>query len=104
MNGFKVVMVVALVMALMGCATTEEQTGSRDFTNLCAAADINKDGSIDQEEFLAGAADKEKARQTFLQCDQDKNGLISQEEAERNKWLIQQEMMKRQSLRLLEPR
>lgn len=98
------IMVVAVAaVVITGCATTNEMT-NRDFSTMCIAIDKNRNGFIDKEEFLADAKDKDQASRIFFQCDLDKDGLISKEEAEQNKKLMQREILKREALRLVGPR
>ena len=104
MNGLKVTMIFAVAMTVIGCATMNEQPASRDFPALCTAIDKNHDGVIDKEEFLFGAKDPHEASQVFLQCDRNKDGVINQEEAQQAQKVMQKEIMKREALRLTEPR
>ena len=104
MNLCKTIMLITVTVVIMGCATTNGQMADQDFAKMCIAIDKNRDGSIDKTEFLADAKNKEEAHRIFLQCDQDKDGLISKEEAEYNKQLMQREVLKRQALRLVGPR
>jgi Ca2+-binding EF-hand superfamily protein len=104
MKTFKVTMFLAVAMAVIGCATMDEQPASRDYAKLCTAMDKNCDGVIDKEEFLFGAKDPHEAYQVFLQCDRNKDGVIDKEEAQQAQKLMQREMLKREALRLVEPR
>ena len=104
MNRFKALVTgLAAVMMIIGCATMNEQTASRDFPAVCTALDRNSDGVIDKEEFLAGSNNRDQATQIFHQCDMNQDGVISQEEALRNQKLIQNENLKREVLRLTGP-
>jgi Ca2+-binding EF-hand superfamily protein len=105
MNRFKALVTgLAAVMMIIGCATMNEQTASRDFPAICTALDRNNDGVIDKEEFLAGSNNRDRATQLFHQCDMNQDGVISKEEALRNQKLIQNENLKREVIRLTGPR
>lgn len=104
MNGLRIVILIMAVTMTIGCATMNNQMASRDFTAMCVAIDRNRDDVIDREEFLTGAKDVHEANQVFRQCDLNKDGVISIEETEQNKKLLQREIMKREALRLLGPR
>jgi Ca2+-binding EF-hand superfamily protein len=105
MNTMKMMVAgVAAAMLITGCATRDDTAASHDFTKLCVAVDKNNDGKIDMNEFLAGAKDREQASQVFRQCDLNSDGAISQEEAQKNKNLMQREILKREAIRLTEPR
>lgn len=105
MNRFKaLVMGLVAVTMIIGCATMNEQPASRDFPAVCTALDRNRDGVIDKEEFLAGSVNRDQAAQIFSKCDLNQDGVISQEEALRNQKLIQNENLKREVLRLTDPR
>jgi Ca2+-binding EF-hand superfamily protein len=102
MNGFKaLVMGLAAVMMLIGCATMNEQSASQDFPAVCTALDRNSDGVIDKEEFLAGSNNPDRATQIFSQCDMNRDGVVSKEEALRNQKLIQNQNLKREVIRLI---
>lgn len=98
------VMGFAMFVSVVGCATTNEQAAKRDFPAICTALDRNGDGVIDQEEFLAGSNDRDKATQIFQACDMNQDGVISKEEALRNQKLIQNQNLKREVIRLSVPR
>jgi Ca2+-binding EF-hand superfamily protein len=104
MKTFKVTMFFAVAMTVIGCATMDEQPASRDFAKLCTAMDKNRDGVLDKEEFSFGAKDPHEASQVFLQCDRNKDGVIDKEETQQAQKLMQKEILKREALRLVEPR
>ena len=104
MNNLEVFIFLVVTMTMGGCATVNEQRASGDFITMCTAIDKNRDGVIDKEEFLAGAKNQQTAQRVFLQCDLNNDGVISMEEAQKSQKLMQKEMMKREALRLTEPR
>lgn len=95
---------LAAVIMIIGCATMDEPTASRDFPAVCTALDRNNDNVIDKEEFLAGSKNPDRATQIFHTCDMDQDGVISKEEALRNQKLMQSENLKREVIRLSGPR
>jgi Ca2+-binding EF-hand superfamily protein len=94
----------AAALLITGCATMDDTAASHDFTKLCVAVDKNNDGKIDMNEFTAGAKDQEQASQVFRQCDLNSDGAITQEEAQKNRNLMRQELMKREVIRITGPR
>jgi Ca2+-binding EF-hand superfamily protein len=105
MDNLTVLVFFVMTLTMNGCATVNEQRVCGDITAMCAALDKNRDGVIDKEEFLAGAKDPEAAERIFRQCDLNNDGVISMEEAQKSqKLLMRKGIMKREALRLTEPR
>ena len=98
---------IFLIVALMlgGCATeTPQQQASNDYKALCRVIDTHHGGAITKEEFLAAAKDKKTAANVFLLCDINRNGVLEAQEAQQAKRMMEKRIMKREALRLTEPR
>jgi hypothetical protein len=76
---WRIAMVVAALL-MPGCATTQDQGSKADKDALCSALDVNHDGKITKEEFVARAADKNKASEIFDKCDSGKQGYLTYDE------------------------
>jgi hypothetical protein len=104
MKGLKILMVIVAGAMIFGCATTTSQTESPYSTKLCEALDQNCNGVVDRDEFLAGFVDRNQANQLFNQCDLNRDGVLSKDELEQCKQLIQNTNMKQSVMRLVGPR
>jgi Ca2+-binding EF-hand superfamily protein len=74
------IIALALLLAALlmgGCATTEEKKAQAERDALCASLDLNRDGKITKEEFVARATDKNKAAEIFDKCDSGKKGFLT---------------------------
>lgn len=85
-------LVVAAALLMAGCATTQDQGSKAEKDALCAALDLNHDGKITKEEFVARAADKNKAAEIFDKCDSGKKGYLTYEEVWGQRVLIPPEI------------
>ena len=105
MNGFRFILLAALIMAL-GCGggstTTTRSTAPRssgsDFAQLCRAVGA-EGGKMSREQFLAKSKDKQAAAKLFDACDANRDRMITEEEARQGNI----EGMKRQAIRLTSP-
>jgi Ca2+-binding EF-hand superfamily protein len=88
---------------VVSCATTTSQKGIRYSSSMYNTIDLNHDGVIDRDEFLAAAVDRNQANQIFNQVDTNKDNVISREEAEQNKMVMEQTIMKREAMRMVAP-
>ena len=69
----------ARLRAAEGQATATPQKGN-DRAARFDARDLNHDGKLSREEFLATASNKKTARARFEKADTDKDGFLSREE------------------------
>lgn len=103
MKGGRLITVAVLVAAL-GCGggtsttTAPRSTGSSDFARLCRAVGA-EGGTISREQFLAKAQDKEAAAELFDACDANRDRMLSEAEAERERM----DQLKQQVIRLTTP-
>jgi hypothetical protein len=84
MNGCRIIIMVALILALVcgvdpSAATAQTPPGS-EFANLCRAVGA-KEGKISREQFIAKAKDKDAAAQLFDACDANHDKTITEKEA-----------------------
>jgi hypothetical protein len=84
MNGCRIIIMVALILALVcgegpSAATAQPPAGS-EFANLCRAVGA-KEGNITREEFIAKSKDKDAAAQFFDACDANHDKIITEKEA-----------------------
>jgi hypothetical protein len=107
MKGLRMITIIMAVTLVFSCAPAGKQVVSQKdyWNNLCSVLHTDPNKAITKGEFLAGAQDVNRAEQVFNQC--EKNGVISREEAEKNKELIlnaiKQGVMKREAMRLVGP-
>jgi Ca2+-binding EF-hand superfamily protein len=106
MPRYAVSLVLAAALLLAGCATVPDpMVSDTQFMAMFEAMDTDRDGYISEEEFLAAYHDREQAREIFHAADLDGDGRISLEEAlARRQMIVRREMLKRDVLRLTEPR
>jgi Ca2+-binding EF-hand superfamily protein len=83
------VLLMTLGLLLNACASTNQQTSQDNFGALCRAIDTNQDGSIQRDELLAAAKNKEDAAAMFDMCDVERKGSITYDQAYRNRMLQQ---------------
>jgi Ca2+-binding EF-hand superfamily protein len=88
---------------IFSCATTKAQKGTPYSPSMFDAIDRNHNGVIERDEWLAAAMDRNQANQIFDQVDTNKDNVISRDEAEQNKALMEQTIMKREALRMVGP-
>jgi len=89
MNGVKILIwMVAVLVLLGGCATTQTQASKKDYESLCTALDHDRDGKISQQELISGAKDKPEVARLFQLCDTNKDGYLSLEEYHNQKLAI----------------
>ena len=89
----KIVLAAGLAALLVaGCATTEDKQAQADRDNLCANLDVNHDGKITKEEFVARATDKNKAAEIFDKCDSGKKGYLTYDDVRRQYILLPPEI------------
>ena len=93
---------------VFSCASTGGQVGTQTGTHyspsMFDAIDRNHNGVIERDEWLAVAVDRNQANQIFNQADANKDNVVSREEANQYKALMQQSTMKQEALRLVGPR
>jgi len=85
-------LVVVTALLIAGCATTQDQGSKAEKGALCSALDLNHDGKITKEEFVAQAADKSKAAEIFDKCDSGKKGYLTYDEVWENRVLVPPEV------------
>jgi Ca2+-binding EF-hand superfamily protein len=89
----RITLLLCLAALLMsGCATTEDKKAQADIDALCASLDLNQDGKITKEEFVARATDKKKAAEIFDMCDSRKKGYLTYEDVQRQYKFVPAEM------------
>ena len=89
------IIALALLLAALligGCATTEDKKAQADIDALCASLDLNQDGKITKEEFVARATDKKKAAEIFDTCDSGKKGYLTYDDVRQQYQLLPPEI------------
>jgi len=82
-------MVPLLAVSLMiGCATTQDQEAKAKTAALCSALDVDHNGKISKEEFMAQASDKNKALEVYNKCDVSNKGYLTYEEVMSNRLIL----------------
>jgi Ca2+-binding EF-hand superfamily protein len=103
MNVMKLLMIFVAGAMIFSCASTSGQVGTRYSPSMFDAIDQNHNGVIERDEWLAVAMDRNQANQIFNQADENKDNVVSREEANKYKMLMEQTNMKRSALRLVGP-
>ena len=69
-----ILLALAFLIALGGCASKKQKYATTD--DVFAVYDVNKDGKITQDEFVAHFKDKQKAATAWKKIDTDNNGFV----------------------------
>lgn len=101
-------MVLGMILGILwgGCASAPDFTASEsEEAKVFHLLDRNQDNLLSLEEFLSAVSDAEMARQVFRASDRDGDNCLSLKEyAAAFRLLAQRKALKREVLRLTEPR
>jgi hypothetical protein len=86
--GLMAMVPVLVVVLMMGCATTQDEKAKAETAALCSALDLDRNGKITKEEFMAQATDKNKALEVYNKCDTGKKGYLTYDEVMSNRVML----------------
>jgi Ca2+-binding EF-hand superfamily protein len=86
--GLMAMLPVFALFLMMGCATTQDEKAKAETAALCSALDVNHNGKISKEEFMARSTDKNKALEVYNKCDTGKKGYLTYDEIMSNRVIL----------------